>query len=465
MHSPPNASPFELIFVKLAQALKRRHILVAACLCVLCFSARDAAALQGKTVPADPAAAVVAKPAPPKKAVTGPKATVKRAAKPTPKKVTPARRTKKAVAKPTVSAATREKAETIIATELPTDLPQDLEREISKFFGLRYRLGGDGQSGIDCSALIKKVYADVFGVELPRSSSEQSRFDTLDKVDDADLKTGDLLFFGPNRKRVNHVGMYLSGGYFLHAARSEGVTISKLDQSYWRSRLMFSKRARGLEIGEEADADDDLDLESELKRFSLSFSGNDDDGDLITTLEAGIQVNDSLELILSGFFLNALADNEPMPDLPADELFHAPAPDPGDAETGFRLSALLSPLEWLKLIPSVAQIDDQERRKEHDGNSQQVGLETWMILPSSRVAVFMAAHADNREDLLHQPLAFSPDWDTMDVALGLHYQLSNSLRFSLWGTYGYSPDQKTDDDSGRRSPTIEDVSFKIEVKF
>ncbi len=464
MQSPPNASPFELIFVTVANALTRRHIWVAACLCVLGFFARDALALQSKTDPAGAATCVVTKPGTPKKAVTGSKTAVKPAAKPTSRKAAPARRTKKVAAKPIVSAATREKAETIIATEIPTDLPQDLEREISKFFGLRYRLGGDGQSGIDCSALVKKVYADVFGVELPRSSTEQSRFDTLEKVDADDLKTGDLLFFGPNRKRVNHVGMYLSGGYFLHAARSEGVTISKLDKSYWHSRFMFSKRARGLEIEDDTDAD--LDLESELKRFSLSFSGRDE-RDAISTLEAGIQLNDSLELILSGFFLNALAENGPVADPPADALFNAPVPDTGNTEGGVRISALLSPLEWLKLIPSItqAQAEEQDRRKEHDGDHQKVGLETWMILPSSRVAVFMAAHADNREDLLHQPLAVSPDWDTMDVAVGLHYQLSDSLRFSLWGTYAYSPDQRLEDVSGRHMPSIEDVSFRLEVKF
>jgi cell wall-associated NlpC family hydrolase len=445
--------------------LRRRSILLAACLCALCFSTTDAAALQRKTAPAEAPKGVVTQPAAPK-TTAAPKASVKPAAKPAPKKTAPApRKIIKAAVQPTVSAKTKEKAETIIATEITTDLPQDLEREISKFFGLRYRLGGDGQSGIDCSALVKKVYSDVFGVELPRSSTDQSRFDTLEKVDEDDLKTGDLLFFGPNRKRVNHVGMYLSGGYFLHAARSEGVTISKLDKGYWRSRFMFSKRARGLEIEEGADADLDLDLESVLKGFSLSFSGNNDDADGISILEAGIQLNDTLELVLSGFFQNALADNTTAPDLPADELFNAPAPDPERMEGGFRLSALLSPLEWLKLIPSVTQVENQGRRKEGGGHTQQVGLETWMILPSSRVAVFMAAHADNREDLLYQPLAFSPDWDTMDVAIGLHYQLSNSLRFSLWGTYSYAPDQRAVEDSGRRSSTVEDVSFQMQMKF
>ncbi|MRR30157.1 peptidoglycan endopeptidase, partial [bacterium] len=148
-----------------------------------------------------------------------------------------------------VSTRTKAKAEAI-TSELANELPNNLEQEIKKFFGLRYQFGGEGQSGIDCSALVKHVYSDAFGVSLPRSSSEQSRLGSLENVPRDDLKTGDLVFFGPNRKTVNHVGMYLAGGHFLNATRSEGVTISRLDNSYWKSRFMFSKRMRGIDMGD-----------------------------------------------------------------------------------------------------------------------------------------------------------------------------------------------------------------------
>jgi len=78
--------------------------------------------------------------------------------------------------------------------------------------------------------------------------------------------------------------------------------------------------------------------------------------------------------------------------------------------------------------------------------------------------VFMAAYARNQDDLFERPLNASPDWQNMDMALGLHYQLSDSLRFSLWGTHAYTPDARVNEESGRR-PSVDDVSFQVNIKF
>jgi hypothetical protein len=107
--------------------------------------------------------------------------------------------------------------------------------------------------------------------------------------------------------------------------------------------------------------------------------------------------------------------------------------------------------------------DKPAKNRDHDG--QKLGLETWMILPSSRVAVFMAAHAKNQEDIFERPLGVSPDWQTMDVAVGLHYHLSDSLGFSLWGTQAYTPDIKANEEAGRRNSPVEDVSFQFNIRF
>jgi hypothetical protein len=358
---------------------------------------------------------------------------------------------------PLVSTRTKAKAEAI-TSELATDLPSNLEQEISKFFGLRYRFGGEGQAGIDCSALVKQVYSDVFGVNLPRSSTEQSRVGDLESVPQGDLKTGDLVFFGPNRKKVNHVGMYLASGHFLHAARSEGVTISRLDDSYWKSRFMFSKRMPGLDTGE--DDDDAIDFRRGFMRDSYQTAFNREQNSEVGFLDFGVKLNDSLELLLSGFFINSLADHGPTGDIspPSSSMSGAESSTEGG---GFRLATVLSPLEWLKLIPSVAQV---EVRDERSRDYQKFGLETWMILPSTRLSVFMAAYAKNQDDLFERPLNASPDWQSMDMALGLHYQLSDSLRFSLWGTHAYTQDARVNEESGRRPP-VDDVSFQLNLKF
>jgi hypothetical protein len=60
----------------------------------------------------------------------------------------------------------------------------------------------------------------------------------------------------------------------------------------------------------------------------------------------------------------------------------------------------------------------------------------------------------------------SPDWQTLDFALGLHYTLSDSMRLSLMGTHTYyTPDAKLGDDPARRNPGLDDVSIQLDIKF
>lgn len=450
MHRLRAVSPYER-FIQLSRVFGNRGLVMAICFLVFCFFAVEASAVLENDTSGEilPSCAVSA----PEPSRTQSKPPVQPAAKS--KTATSPKKKAKPAAQPLVSAKTKAKAEAI-TSEIAPVLPSNIEQEISKFFGLRYRFGGEGQNGIDCSALVKQVYSDVFGVSLPRSSSEQSRLMNLDNVPPDDLKTGDLVFFGPQRKRVNHVGMYLSGGHFLHAARSEGVTISNLDDGYWKSRFMFSKRMRGLDLFE--DADEDGDLHKELMQDSRVFA-LDSDGSDLSFLDFGVKVNDSIELMVSGFFLNSLEENGPSDSLVTPAGLDAPKASEG--EGGFRLAAILSPLEWFKLIPSVIQMEGSKGERDY----QKLGLETWMFLPTSRVAVFMAAHARNQDDLFERPLDVSPDWQTMDVALGLHYHLSDSLRFSLWGTHAYTPDSKAAEDSGRRNAPVDEMSFQLNIKF
>ncbi len=99
--------------------------------------------------------------------------------------------------------------------------------------------GGDSRRGIDCSALMQTWYRDLFGVALPRSSGEQ--FATGTPVDRDALRPGDLVFFG-RKRRISHVGVYVGGGEFAHAASSVGVTVSSLSEKYWKGRYRGARR-------------------------------------------------------------------------------------------------------------------------------------------------------------------------------------------------------------------------------
>ncbi len=91
------------------------------------------------------------------------------------------------------------------------------------YHGVPYLWAGASPSGFDCSGLILYVYKQ-HGVNLPHYSGSQ--FLLGEKVAAADLQPGDVVFFG---SPIHHVGMYIGGGYFLHAPRTgDFVKISKL---------------------------------------------------------------------------------------------------------------------------------------------------------------------------------------------------------------------------------------------
>ncbi|WP_158774630.1 C40 family peptidase [Cobetia sp. L2A1] len=117
--------------------------------------------------------------------------------------------------------------------------------EHDQWAGTPYRLGGTNTGGIDCSALMQHVFSDGFGIELPRTTSEQAKRGK--RIDKSQLKPGDLVFFRPSR-RYNHVGVYVGNGYFLHASTSRGVKLSRLDNVYWAQHYWQSRRPMPYEV-------------------------------------------------------------------------------------------------------------------------------------------------------------------------------------------------------------------------
>ena len=104
---------------------------------------------------------------------------------------------------------------------------QSLIAEAKRFLGTPYLWGGMSVLGIDCSGFTYTVY-ERHGLLLPRDADEQ--YQCGSEVDADELRGGDLLFFG-RPGRVTHVGMYISGGLFIHASSSRGVSIMSLRES------------------------------------------------------------------------------------------------------------------------------------------------------------------------------------------------------------------------------------------
>lgn len=114
-------------------------------------------------------------------------------------------------------------------------------RTAERFIGIPYRWGGDNVvEGMDCSGFVRAVY-NLCGVNIPRTSGEQFR--TGDKVEKDSLKDGDLVFFGVSSDRINHVGIYVGNGRFVHAPRrGDEIKVSTLDEKYFAERFVGGRR-------------------------------------------------------------------------------------------------------------------------------------------------------------------------------------------------------------------------------
>lgn len=92
--------------------------------------------------------------------------------------------------------------------------------------GKPYVWAAGGPETFDCSGLTMYAYAQV-GVSLPHSSYAQWNMGV--PVSKDQLEPGDLVFFDG----LNHVGMYIGGGQFVHAPHTgDVVKISSLSGYY-----------------------------------------------------------------------------------------------------------------------------------------------------------------------------------------------------------------------------------------
>ena len=119
------------------------------------------------------------------------------------------------------------------------NVEQRILEEYHRWKGTHHQLGGSGSKGIDCSGFVKAVYEDVFNITLPRTTKAQVRQGKSVSLNE--LQPGDLVFFTPpNYPR--HVGIFLSRFQFVHASKTNGVTISNIDDYYWGKYYWTARR-------------------------------------------------------------------------------------------------------------------------------------------------------------------------------------------------------------------------------
>ncbi|MBM4419142.1 MAG: LysM peptidoglycan-binding domain-containing protein [Chloroflexi bacterium] len=112
-----------------------------------------------------------------------------------------------------------------------------------EYLGFAYIWGGHSpRSGFDCTGFTWFVF-DRAGRALPNHDL-WGQVQSGDRVERKALQPGDLVFFTDTYvPGLSHVGIYLSGGDFIHAGSERtGVIISSMADEYWSARYYGATR-------------------------------------------------------------------------------------------------------------------------------------------------------------------------------------------------------------------------------
>lgn len=116
------------------------------------------------------------------------------------------------------------------------------------YLGVHYVWGGTTAAGIDCSGFVRAVYA-AHGIGLPRVSGDQATVGyDVPKHDWSKWVPGDRMYFACHHDRIDHTGMYIGDGLFIHSSMGHGqqVAIDHVDGAYYAQHLVCVRRSREL---------------------------------------------------------------------------------------------------------------------------------------------------------------------------------------------------------------------------
>lgn len=132
-----------------------------------------------------------------------------------------------------------------LGLHLTFDENKELLRTVTDWIGTPYSYGSNSRHGTDCSGFVTRVFREVYGITLKRSS--RSMFTTTKHVAKSKMQTGDLVFFRRGHGPIYHVGIYLKDGKFAHSACNGGVMVSSLHQAYYHRNFYAAGRVPAVE--------------------------------------------------------------------------------------------------------------------------------------------------------------------------------------------------------------------------
>lgn len=128
---------------------------------------------------------------------------------------------------------------------------------INKYLGIPFKHQGRTLDGLDCWGLIKLVYADLgfnlwdpvqdYGEHWYSSNNHFIENYHREWIQVQESSFLDGILFHDGFGRINHAGLYLSGGKFIHCCKA-GVVIGKLSDPVWKAKFAGFYRFRKMVI-------------------------------------------------------------------------------------------------------------------------------------------------------------------------------------------------------------------------
>ncbi|AOL35823.1 MULTISPECIES: peptidoglycan-binding protein [Geobacillus] len=149
------------------------------------------------------------------------------------------RRFQQSVKLPVTGVVDSETYERLLGQAPPTKVDViELVADAAELLGTPYVWGGDApEEGFDCSGFIFYLFQQQ-GVPIPRTVALMWNAG----VSVSAPEVGDIVFFATTTNGPSHAGIYIGNGQFIHSGASTGVTISQLNNPYWKARYLGAKR-------------------------------------------------------------------------------------------------------------------------------------------------------------------------------------------------------------------------------
>ena len=112
--------------------------------------------------------------------------------------------------------------------------------------------GAQASGGFDCSGFVfyvMRMHFGYTGITLNQRGASDMAAAAKPRITRSQLKSGDLIFFGPKGPSstvgsIYHAALYLGRGWFIHSTgSSDGVTLASLNNSsYWKAAFAWGRR-------------------------------------------------------------------------------------------------------------------------------------------------------------------------------------------------------------------------------